>query len=187
MKDKMQRLRVLVPVLLVCLPLAAGCDSLRDAAGLAKKSPDEFAVTTKAPLVIPPDFNLRPPAPGAPPTNQADPSTNAQIALFNNNQDPQTVASSMTGNYSMAEKLLLANAGVQNADPNVRSKLRSDVRAMQAADASFTDRVLGAAPTPYTGQPVNPDAEIGRRASRSKSQQTKEPKKESGGWFDWLF
>ena len=35
MKDKMQRLRVLVPVLLVCLPLAAGCDSLRDAAGLA--------------------------------------------------------------------------------------------------------------------------------------------------------
>ena len=186
MKDKMKPLRVLVPVLLVCLPLAAGCDSLRDAAGLAKKSPDEFAVTTKAPLVIPPDFNLRPPAPGAAPTNQADPSTNAQLALFSN-QDPQTVASTMTGDYSMAEKLLLANAGVQNADPNVRNKLRSDVRAMQSADSSFTDRVLGAAPTPFTGQPVNPDAEIGRRVSKRKSQQAAAPKKESGGWFDWLF
>ena len=182
MKDKMKRLQVLVPVLLVCLPLAAGCDSLRDAAGLTKKSPDEFAVTTKAPLVIPPDFNLRPPAPGAPPTNQADPSTNAQTALFNN-QDPQAVARNMTGNYSMAEKLLLANAGVQNADPGVRTKLQSDIRAMQAADTSFTDRVLGAAPTPYTGQPVNADAEIGKRAS--KRQQAPKPK-ESGGWFDWF-
>ena len=53
--------------LLICLPMAAGCGDLREAAGLTKKSPDEFAVTTKAPLVIPPDFNLRPPAPGAPP------------------------------------------------------------------------------------------------------------------------
>jgi hypothetical protein len=178
---------VVVPALLVCLPLAAGCGDLREAAGLTKKSPDEFAVTTKAPLVVPPDFNLRPPAPGAPPTNQNDPSTTARIALFNN-QDAQTVASAMTGNYSMAEKLLLANAGAQTADPNVRSKLSSDVRAMQAADASFTDRVLGAAPTPYTGQPVNPDAEIGKRASKkSTSGQAPKPKADSGGWFDWLF
>ena len=58
----------LLPTLLA-LSLAAtalsGCDNLRQAAGLNKKSPDEFAVTTKAPLVIPPDFNLRPPMPGA--------------------------------------------------------------------------------------------------------------------------
>jgi hypothetical protein len=173
-----------VPVLLLCLPMAAGCGDLREAAGLTKKSPDEFAVTTTAPLVIPPDFNLRPPAPGAPPTNQSDPSTSAQTALFNS-QDPQTVASNMTGNYSMAEKLLLANAGVQNADPGVRTKLRTDLRAMQAADTSFTDRVLGASPTPFTGQPVNPDAELGKRAS--KRQQTPTPKNDSGGWFDWLF
>ena len=44
----------------------SGCSSMRDAAGLTKRSPDEFAVSTKAPLVIPPDFNLRPPMPGAP-------------------------------------------------------------------------------------------------------------------------
>ena len=125
------------------------------------------------------------PAPGAPPTHQSDPSVTAQVALFNN-QDPQTVANNMTGNYSMAEKMLLANAGVQNADPGVRTKLQSDIRAMQAADTSFTDRVLGASPTPYTGQPVNPDAEIGKRHAAGGKQAPK-PKDDSGGWFDWLF
>ena len=61
-----------------CVVALAGCQSLRDAAGLQKKSPDEFAVTTKAPLVIPPDFNLRRPCPGRPPT--PDPSSNAEAA-----------------------------------------------------------------------------------------------------------
>ena len=42
----------------------AGCDSLREAAGLTKISPDEFAVATKAPLIIPPDYNLKPPQAG---------------------------------------------------------------------------------------------------------------------------
>ena len=51
----------------VCAIALSGCGSLREMAGLQKKSPDEFAVSTKAPLVIPPDFNLRPPMPGAPP------------------------------------------------------------------------------------------------------------------------
>jgi hypothetical protein len=176
-------MRISAVALLVCLPLAAGCGDLRDAAGLTKKSPDEFAVTTKAPLVIPPDFNLRPPMPGAAPTNQVDPGNAAQLAMFSS-QDPQTVASNMSGNYSMSEKMLLANAGVQNADPGVRAKLQSDVRAMQAADASFTDKVLGASPTPYTGQPVNADAEIGKR--NGKRQQAAPKPKDSGGWFDWF-
>ena len=48
-----------------------GCQSIREAAGVTKSPPDEFAVVTKAPLVIPPDFNLKPPKPGAAPTNQS--------------------------------------------------------------------------------------------------------------------
>ena len=102
-------------------PLLAGCDSLRDAAGLTKQSPDEFAVVTKAPLVIPPDFNLHPPSPGAAPLNQEDPTTAAQGALFNGT-DPQTVAAGMRGNFTPGEKMLLANAGVQNADPTIRAE-----------------------------------------------------------------
>jgi len=132
----------------LCTAALMGCQSLRDAAGLQKKSPDEFAVTTKAPLVIPPDFNLRPPMPGAPPANTLDPSSNAEAALFANT-DPQTVAAGMRGNYTPGEKMLLANAKVERADPGIRARLNADQRAaIQNADRSFTDRVLngGAGP-----------------------------------------
>src|SRR3954462_3350239 len=104
-----------------CTAVLSGCTALRRAAGLQKKSPDEFAVTTKAPLVIPPDFNLRPPTPGAPPSNARDPSTNAEIALFSN-ADTQVVASGLPGTYTMGERMLLANAKAQNSDPAIRAR-----------------------------------------------------------------
>lgn len=174
--------------LLLCAGFAAGCGSLREAAGLAKKSPDEFAVSTKAPLIIPPDFNLRPPSPGAPPANTLDPASNAQVALFNN-ADPQTVANNMTGNYTGGEKMLLANAGVQNADPGVRNKLNFDRRSLQQADRSFTDRVLGTGATTDTGRPVNADAEVNRNSASGRAggrAAATPPKEKSGGWFDWF-
>src|SRR5471032_2169852 len=136
----------------LCMVALMGCQSMRDAAGLQKKSPDEFAVTTKAPLVIPPDFNLRPPMPGAPPANTLDPSSNAEAALFANT-DPQTVAAGMRGNYTPGEKMLLANAKVERADPAIRARLNADQRAaVQNADRSFTDRLLSASATPDTGK-----------------------------------
>jgi hypothetical protein len=178
-------MRLLTTVLALSVGCAAlsGCDTLRKAAGLNKKSPDEFAVTTKAPLVIPPDFNLRPPLPGAPPTNSLDPSTTAENALFANSADPQTVAASMRGNYTPGEKMFLANAKAGNADPGIRARLNADQRAaIQNADRSFTDRVLSSPVTPDNGKPVNADAEI------NKGRKTGTPKKEesSGGWFDWF-
>ncbi len=172
--------------MLLALSLSAtalsGCDTMRRAAGLNKKSPDEFAVTTKAPLVIPPNFNLRPPLPGAPPANTLDPSSNAELALFQNT-DPQTVAAQMKGNFSNGERMLLANARVQRADPGIRARLNADQRAtVQNSDRSFTDRLLSTRATPDTGRPVNADAEVnkGRKGSAPA------PKKDSGGWFDWF-
>ena len=144
-------MRLLTTILALSVAGAAlsGCDSLRQAAGLNKKSPDEFAVTTKAPLVIPPDFNLRPPLPGAPPANTLDPSSNAELALFANTADPQTVAAGMRGNYTPGEKMFLANAKAESADPGIRARLNADQRAsVQNADRSFTDRVLNSPVTP---------------------------------------
>jgi hypothetical protein len=46
--------------------LLSSCAELRHAAGLDQRAPDEFAVESRAPLTIPPDFDLRPPQPGAP-------------------------------------------------------------------------------------------------------------------------
>jgi len=42
------------------------CSDFKQIIGLDPTIPDEFAVESRAPLTIPPDFNLRPPEPGAP-------------------------------------------------------------------------------------------------------------------------
>jgi hypothetical protein len=47
-----------------------------------RNAPNEFAVTRSPPLVIPPDFSLRPPRPGAPRPQEVSPSTQALSAMF---------------------------------------------------------------------------------------------------------
>ena len=124
----------------VLLPLSA-CDTLRRDAGLTKQSPDEFAVVTKAPLIIPPNFNLHPPAPGAPPLNQQGPPT-APRPPCSTVPIPQTAAASMGGN-----RLGRAHAAGQCRGAECRSAIRAELKAddrtaAAAADQSFTDRVL---------------------------------------------
>ncbi len=59
----------------------AGCGGGRR--GMATHSGlDEFAVARRAPLVVPPDFALNPPRPGAPRPQEADSSTQALQAMF---------------------------------------------------------------------------------------------------------
>jgi hypothetical protein len=59
--------------------LLGGCGS----SGLFNRDrPDEFAVQRQAPLVVPPDFALTPPAPGAPRPSDRSASQQAQEALF---------------------------------------------------------------------------------------------------------
>lgn len=50
--------------------------------GLNRNRPDEFAVARQAPLVIPPDFALVPPQPGAPRPQDARAADQALDALF---------------------------------------------------------------------------------------------------------
>ena len=119
----------------------ASCDTIRDAAGLTKQPPDEFAVVTKAPLIIPPDYNLHPPKPGAPPLNQVAPTTAAQLALYNGG-DANAVANAIPGNYSQAEKLLLANSGGAAADPSIRRTIASDNTKAEDTNPSLTDKLL---------------------------------------------
>ena len=146
-----------------CVLVGAGvslmaCQSIRDAAGITKHPPDEFAVVTKAPLIIPPDFNLHPPKPGAAPLNQVSPTTAAQQALYSD--DPAAVASSITGDYSQAEKLLLANSGGALADPTIRRTIAADNLKAEDTDPSLTDSLLfGKTADTSADAPLNADDE----------------------------
>lgn len=62
--------------------LLPGCGALRETFGANKYSPDEFAVVRNVPLVVPPDFELRPPRPGEKRPQEMDSQTQAVAALF---------------------------------------------------------------------------------------------------------
>lgn len=69
---------------LVCVTaigLLGGCSDFRQIVGLDQAAPDEFAVETRAPLTIPPDFDLRPPKPGAPRPQEASSAEKAQEVM----------------------------------------------------------------------------------------------------------
>lgn len=69
---------------LCLLVLGAGTLSACASGGslFGRARPDEFAVTRQAPLVVPPDFALTPPNPGAPRPQDVDSSRQALDALF---------------------------------------------------------------------------------------------------------
>lgn len=102
------------PILVALLvPLALGaCGRGKTAGGpfASRGAPDEMAIGRQAPLVLPPDFNVSPPKPGAPRPVAPDARSDALGALFPD-QGPK----------SAGETALLDSAGANRADPAVRS------------------------------------------------------------------
>ena len=109
----------LVAVVVAMLP---GCSTLRSALGMSKHPPDEFAVMTKAPLVMPPDFALRPPKPGAEQPQVTSPGAEARQTIFG----LDTTQSKPMAGQSEGEFALLQKSGADNADPEIRGKLETD-------------------------------------------------------------
>jgi Protein of unknown function (DUF3035) len=116
-----------------------GCESIRQATGAAKAPPDEFTVLTKAPLIIPPDYNLRPPQPGVASRNEIDPDDQARAALFP--QNAAAAAAALGANYSDGEKLLLTKTNALSVDPNIRRSVTSDV-GQENQGPAFAQKVL---------------------------------------------
>ena len=114
----------------------AACGGGPKAGVFARRSggPDEFAVSRQAPLVIPPDFALVPPRPGAPRPQEADSSTQALQAMFGG-QAPR----------SAAETGALNQAGVNRADAGIRSNAADP--ATTVVDKGSVTRDIIAAPT----------------------------------------
>jgi hypothetical protein len=167
---------------LVLASLSA-CESIRNAAGLTKQPPDEFAVVSKSPLIIPPDYNLKPPKPGAPPLNQTSPTESAEAALYSD--DPKAVAAAIPGSYSGGEKMLLAQAGAASANDGIRQQIAADNSNADSADENFTNHLLFS--TPDTGDaPLNADAEKARIDAAKGTPAQQQTQKDSG-WLDGIF
>jgi hypothetical protein len=174
----------------------AGCTGVKESLGAAKQAPDETAITTRAPLVVPATFDLKAPQPGAPRPQDADVASAAQKVL--GGPPKQTAA-------SQAEQELLAASGAEKADPRVRQALRNEVRE-QSKRKSYADSVLfWRGKRGEVGTPLDPKEEterlnvsmparpaeapvIEKGAAEPVVESKKKDKKEDddGGWFDWF-
>ncbi|CAM8619499.1 DUF3035 domain-containing protein [Sphingobium sp.] len=120
------------------LILAAGLVSTLSACGgggglFNRERPDEFAVSRQAPLVIPPDFALVPPAPGTPAAAAVDSRSEAMQAMFGG-----------PAARSASESAALNAAGRANAASGIRSSVGDPDT--QVVDKGTTTRDIIAAP-----------------------------------------
>ncbi|MCX7380728.1 MAG: DUF3035 domain-containing protein [Alphaproteobacteria bacterium] len=96
---------IVTPLLLCTLLGLAGCGSdLSRSFGLTRDSPDEFLVTPRAPLSMPPSYVLARPQPGAPRPQELSPRAAVESTLTQS-------TSSATGAMSPGQTALLQAAG----------------------------------------------------------------------------
>ena len=138
MRTNSRNPRLLTPVVLGgALILLSGCsgEKLARTFGLTRDAPDEFTVTTRAPLSMPPDYNLRPPRPGA-----ARPQEQSERQQAEETLAPQTALNAPQGSMSAGQAALLEETGPA-APSNIRSEVDRDANTA-ADDDSFVDKVL---------------------------------------------
>ena len=137
------------------LLVLSGCDDTKRALGINKSIPDEFAVVRRAPLVMPPDYNLRPPAPGSERPQEGTTAEQARNALIGRNRlDGYRVRG-----FSPGEIELLDRAGADLILPGVRELVDKETSAFANEDDNFTDRLIFWSSNRALGTPIDPVAE----------------------------
>lgn len=138
----------------------AGCgERTRQAIGLDRQAPDEFAVVTRAPLSVPPDFNLRPPVPGAPRPQEPEVTEQAREIL----RDAAGAARSAGADApSAGERALLGRAGAADADPAVRDAVDAESERIAESRRSFVDSLVFWRDPEPPGDAIDPQAEAER-------------------------
>jgi len=96
-------------------------------------TPNEFRVVTKAPLSVPPEYSLRPPAAGTTTPAEVEVATTGVTTAF---------GTTMGVNASASEKALVAAAGANAANAAVRAQVDYEEARAIRKSPSVTDRVF---------------------------------------------
>lgn len=146
----------LLPALaLLTLPLAGCSGDVERTFGLTRDAPDEFTVTTRAPLSIPPDYTLRPPAPGAGRPQELSSQQAAEAALA-----PEAVLQHPATEDSAGQQALVAAAGPA-APGDIRDRINAEA-GLDTPQRGLTERLMFWKDAPAPGTPVDPVAESKR-------------------------
>lgn len=133
-----------------------GCSQVADQLGVSKRAPDEFSVVSKAPLILPPDYTLRPPRPGAPRPTAVTPENVARAATFGTpakttsaNASPAARAQAAlaeagraSASKSTGELAMLERAGAKDDQSEIRKVIRLETTAVIEKNNTFAKKIL---------------------------------------------
>ncbi|MDI9408770.1 MAG: DUF3035 domain-containing protein [Candidatus Pacebacteria bacterium] len=136
--------RIAVVMAVVGVTVLAGCtQQARRSIGLERTPPDEFLVDRHMPLVIPPDFGLRPPVPVTSRTVTATPDAQGKAVIIKNNDGAVAVPKKEPGAPKAASDIaLLKAAGALNSNDAIRTEIDRDLRQRQAESPEMVKKLV---------------------------------------------
>lgn len=136
----------------------AACTSIAKQFGVTREAPNEFNILTKAPLSLPPEYNLRPPQIGVSNAESNYSETVARQALLGDIDYTEPTD---------GEIMLMNKAGVGRTDPEIRLII-DGTNSVERKSAEFTNQILywdkGKVVDPQ-GTSLDPDIEAARLKS----------------------
>lgn len=128
------------------LAIATGLASMLAACGSTgvfnRDRPDEFAVQRQAPLVIPPDFNLVPPAEGAPRPAEGSAAQQALEALFGGPAQRSGVETSALDRAGAAEPGIRSQVGDPDTNTVDKGAITRDIVSSPETEGSVARAVI---------------------------------------------
>lgn len=117
----MKKTPVYITSILCALLVLPGCSRVQKELGIGRHSPDEFTVIKRAPLSLPPEYDILPPDPDNPRAQELknQNTKRAENAVFG----VQNAQTDKEGKKIAPENALLKSAGAQYADPDIRKTL----------------------------------------------------------------
>jgi hypothetical protein len=161
----------------LALPLLSACagGSVQNALGMGKRSPDEFAVVSRAPLVVPPDFDLRPPRPGEARPLAGTTGDQARATLLGEApaaaERPAIATQSLEPASSAGQQALLGKAGGGNVDPEIRRQIAEENQSLATVEQAMFTRLLKWREPAALGAVVDAPAEAERLLANRASGQ----------------
>ena len=125
--------------------LGLGCTAMAGCTNggfLNRDRPDEFAVQRQAPLVVPPDFNLTPPAPGAPRPSEGTASDQALDVLFGGPAPRSQVETSALSRAGSADPGIRSAVGDPDTNTVAKGRVTRDIVAAPEGDGAAAQAVI---------------------------------------------
>lgn len=127
------------------LTLVAGAVVLSACGGgglFNRDRPDEFAVQRQAPLVVPPDFSLTPPAPGTPRPAEGSAADQALDALFGGPAPRSRIEASVIDRAGSAAPGIRSMVGDSATNTVAKGRITRDIIAAPEGDGASAQAVI---------------------------------------------